>query len=53
MNKTLLYLFIFIGSGIGTYLPVIFGQSAFSAVSIIGGAIGGIMGIWAAIKFSN
>jgi hypothetical protein len=50
MSKGLVYLLIFVGGVIGSYVPVIFGQSAFSAVSIIGGVIGSLAGIWAAFK---
>jgi hypothetical protein len=50
MSKGYVYLWIFIGGTIGSYLPVLFHQSYFSAASIIGGAIGGFAGIWAAIK---
>jgi gas vesicle protein len=53
MTKSWIYLGIFVGGAIGTYVPVLFGQSAFSLASIIGGLVGSIAGIWAAVKISN
>jgi hypothetical protein len=50
MSKGYVYLWIFIGSSIGSYLPVLFHQGFFSAISIIGGTIGAFVGIWAAVK---
>ncbi len=35
-----------IGSTIGGYVPTLFGASAFSFVSVLGGFIGGVLGIW-------
>jgi hypothetical protein len=53
MNKGLLYLSITIFGLIGSYLPVLFGAGELSFISIMGGAVGGIFGIWAAVKFNN
>ena len=53
MNKGLIYLFISIGGFIGSYIPVLLGQSAFSLISIIGGGIGAIAGLWLAVKIGN
>jgi hypothetical protein len=53
MTKGLVYLLIFIGGAIGSYIPALFGQSMFSAASLIGGAIGSIVGIWAAVKLND
>lgn len=41
------------GSTIGGYIPMFFGASAFSPSSILGGAIGGIFGIWLSYKLLN
>ena len=53
MTKGLVYLLIFIGGAIGSYVPVLFGQSAFSFISIIGGLVGSIAGVWAAVKLND
>jgi hypothetical protein len=50
MSKAYIYLWIFIGSTVGSYLPVLFHQSFLSAASIIGGVIGSFAGIWLALK---
>ena len=47
MDRRVLILFITIGSTIGGYLPTFFGFGSFSMVSFLGGAVGGIAGIWA------
>jgi hypothetical protein len=53
MSKSLVYLLVFVGGAIGSYAPVLFGQSAFSTISIIGGVIGSFAGIWAAYKLQD
>ncbi len=46
-----MYLMITIFGTIGSYIPVLFGDSSFlSPWSILGGAIGSFFGIWVAIK---
>jgi len=50
MSKSYVYLWIFIGSSVGSYIPVLFHQGFFSAASIIGGTLGAFAGIWAAVK---
>ncbi len=44
---------MFVGTLIGGYLPVLWGGSAFSFVSILLGALGGIAGIWGAYELVN
>ncbi|MDO8266094.1 MAG: hypothetical protein Q7T41_04100 [Candidatus Saccharibacteria bacterium] len=54
MNKTVMYIFITIGGGIGGYLPVLFGDSSmFSGWSVLGSTVGGILGILAAKRVSD
>jgi len=53
MSKGFVYLCVFIGGLIGSYIPVLFHQGYFSTASIIGGAVGSFAGIWMAIKLSN
>jgi Na+/glutamate symporter len=53
MTKGLVYLLIFLGGAIGSYIPALFGQDMFSPASIIGGIIGSIVGIWAAVKLNS
>ena len=50
--KGMVYLSATIGGIIGAYLPALFHQNSFM-VSAIGSLIGGIVGIWAAVKFAD
>jgi hypothetical protein len=52
-RKTLIWIGAIVGSTAGGYLPMLFGVSAFSMTSIIGGVIGGLLGIWLAFRMSN
>jgi hypothetical protein len=42
-----------LGSIAGGYIPVMFGVDLFSFTSIIGNAIGGLIGIWIAYKLTQ
>jgi hypothetical protein len=53
MSKGLLYGSVLIFSTIGSYIPVLWHAGFFSLSSILGGIIGTIVGIWAAIKANN
>lgn len=39
-----------IGSGIGSYIPLLWGGSVLSMSSVLFGAIGGLLGIWSAYR---
>ena len=43
----------FIGSAIGGFIPGIWGDGAFSFASVIGNAVGGVLGIWLGFKLSK
>ena len=51
--KRWVWLGVTVGSTAGGYLPMIWGQSAFSVTSIVLGFVGGIAGIWAGYKLSQ
>ncbi len=54
MKKGVLTLFITIGGIIGGYVPVwLFHVSGLSLWSLLCGAIGSLVGIWAAVKVSD
>lgn len=42
-----------IGSLVGGYMPVLWGESMFSFTSVIFTAVGGIVGIWLGFKISH
>jgi hypothetical protein len=52
-SKKLIWFGLFVGSSVGSYLPVIWGGSAFSFSSIVLGAVGGIAGIWLGFKLGS
>jgi cytochrome c oxidase subunit IV len=52
-TKTLIWTFLVIFSTIGSYLPSLFGLDMFSLWSIIGGALGGILGIYVGYKLGE
>jgi hypothetical protein len=51
--KRLIYGSVLIFSTIGAYIPALWHADLFSVSSILGGIIGTIFGIWAAIKLNN
>jgi hypothetical protein len=46
-RKHLIYIFMTVGSALGGYAPVLWGDSAFSMTSVLLTAVGGCIGIWA------
>jgi len=52
-TKSLVWLGFFIGSGIGSYLPLLWGGNLFSFTSIILSAVGGLAGIYVFYKISQ
>lgn len=53
MSKALLYGSVLIFSTIGSYVPVLWHAGFLSMSSLIGGVIGTIIGIWAALKVND
>lgn len=51
--KSIVMLCFTIGSAVGSYIPVLFGGSSFSYISIITGAIGGVIGIYVGWQISK
>ncbi len=52
-SKTVIYLFLAIGSFVGSWVPTLFGQSMLGGWSALGGLVGGALGIWAGFKLSQ
>ncbi len=50
MDTKLIWLGMFVGSAIGSYIPLIWGGSVFSLSSVLLSAVGGIIGIWLAFR---
>lgn len=51
--KMLIYGSVLVFSTIGGYIPSLWHAGFFSISGILGGIIGTIFGIWAAVKFNN
>ncbi len=52
-SKSLIWIFLTIGSIIGAYVPMLWGDSALSMSSIVFSSIGGIVGIWVGYKLGK
>jgi len=52
-SKSLIWIFMIIGSAIGGYIPTLWGAGFFSISSVFLTAVGGIVGIWLGFKLSN
>lgn len=52
-SKKIIYLGMIVGSAIGSYVPVLWGDSLLSFSSIILTAVGGFLGIWFGLKISQ
>lgn len=52
-KKRLIWIFLFIGSTAGSYLPTLWGDGVLSATSIILSFMGGALGIWAGYKLGD
>ncbi|MBP9798057.1 hypothetical protein KBC70_02820 [Candidatus Woesebacteria bacterium] len=52
-EKALVMLCFTVGSVIGGYAPLLFGAGAFSVWAVLGGAVGGIVGIYAGYKLAG
>jgi hypothetical protein len=53
MQKKFITIGMVVGSFAGSYIPVMWGGSAFSASSLLFGGVGGIIGIWAGYKVAQ
>jgi hypothetical protein len=53
MTKKWIMLGMIVGSFAGSYVPVLWGASAFSLSSFFFGSLGGLIGIWAGYKIAD
>ena len=49
-TKTIIYIFLTLGSIAGGWIPTLWGAGALSFQSLLGGFIGAMLGIWAGYK---
>jgi len=52
-TKSLIWIFLTVGSTVGAYIPDLWGSSVLSFSSIILSGAGGIAGIWLGYKISH
>ncbi len=52
-SKNAAYIGMFVGGIIGGYIPALWGDGLFSFASIIGNAVGAIIGIWVMFKLTR
>jgi hypothetical protein len=52
-SKALIWIFLFIGSTVGGFIPTLWGDSFLSLWSVVLTAVGGIIGIYIGYKLSN
>ena len=50
VNKKVLWMCMAVGSTIGGYLPTLVGYSSLGAVSLLCSAVGGVAGVFAALR---
>ncbi len=52
-TSKIVWIAVFIGSSVGSYLPVLWGGSFLSFASILGSGIGGILGLLLGMKLGE
>lgn len=52
-RKTAIWGGMMVGSTIGSFLPLLWGDSALSMSSILLSAVGGVLGIWGGLRLSD
>ena len=53
MEKKLIWLGLAVGSAVGSYIPMLWGDPAFSMASVLLSAVGGIFGIWLGFRLGR
>lgn len=55
MNKRVITIFALIFGGLGSYMPILLGwdPTGLNGLSILGGLVGGIVGIWLGVVISQ
>jgi hypothetical protein len=52
-SKSLIWIFLFVGSTVGGFVPMLWGDSFFGLWSVVLTAVGGIIGIYIGFKLGN
>ena len=52
-SKRVMWLLVFLGGTLGSYVPLLWGDGHFSFASVLCSALGGIVGIWIGFKLTH
>lgn len=52
-QKTLIWIGLFVGSTVGSYVPGLWGAEIFSVSSVLCGMAGGIVGVWLGFRMGE
>lgn len=53
MEKTIIMIGLAVGSTLGGMVPMLWGDSVFSIISVLTGGVGGAIGIWIGYRIVN
>ena len=53
MDRRIVWIFVGAGSTIGGFAPVTWGGSAFGFASLVLGCLGGVAGLWLALRLTS
>ncbi len=53
MDTKLIWLGLFVGSTVGGFVPLLWGDGAFSLSAVLTSAVGGIIGIWLGYRMTR
>ena len=53
MDRRIVWLFVIVGSTIGGLAPEAWGGSAFGVASLVLGCLGGVAGVWLAVRLTG
>jgi len=52
-SKKIVWLFVMIGSSLGSYIPLLWGSSFLSYSSVLLSGVGGLLGVWVGLKIDE
>lgn len=53
MDRRVMWIFVLVGSTIGGLAPMVWGGSALGLASLVLGSLGGLAGVWCAVKLTG
>jgi hypothetical protein len=53
VDRRVIWIFVAVGSTVGAVLPEAWGASAFGATSLALGCLGGVAGLWLAVRLTG